>query len=202
MQNVSFEENSTEYDGGAFYLDAGDGLWLVGCSMVRNKAGNNGGAIYNNGKNMYLEDCSVYSNASRYDGGGIYLESPGSIGVAGKVVIRNSDGSGSMDNLVMEKGALLYNYGLEPGSEIHLRSYSDGNVTLGGSMMSEYQLNQYFHADYGRLELAETQTVNTELRASIFSGGKAVLIIAPVLALVVIAATVIYQRTRRKGEKQ
>ena len=202
MQNVGFEENKTEYDGGAFYLDAGDGLWLTGCTMQQNRAGYYGGAIYNNGKNMVLEDCSVISNASDKEGGGIYLESPGTIGVAGKVVIRSSDGSGSMDNLVMENGAQLYDHGLEPGSEIHLRSYSDGNVTLGGSQMSEYQLNQYFRADYGRLELDKAQTVNTELRASVFSEGKTVLIIAPVLALAVVAATVIYKRTRRKGEEQ
>ena len=68
--------------------------------------------------------------------------------------------------------------------------------------MSEYQLDQYFHADYGRLELDKAQTVNTELRASVFSEGKTVLIIAPVLALAVVAAMVIYKRTRRKGEEQ
>ena len=105
---------------------------------------------------MYLEDCSVISNASSEEGGGIYLDSSGMIGVAGKVVIRSNDGEGSMDNLVMESGALIYNHGLQPGSEIHLRSESDGSVKLGGSLISEYQLNQYFRADYGKLDLTET----------------------------------------------
>ena len=202
MQNVNFEENHSGKNGGALYSDAKEGLWLIGCTMQQNSAQDCGGAIYNNANNMYLEDCSVISNASGKEGGGIYLDSSGTIGVAGKVVIRSNDGTGSFDNLVMEKGALLYNHGLQPGSEIHLRSESDGDVKLGGSLMSEYQMNQYFRADYGRLELTETQTVNTELRASVFSEGKMVLIIGPLLALAVIAAGMIHKRMRRKGEEQ
>ncbi|MBQ6419506.1 MAG: RICIN domain-containing protein [Clostridia bacterium] len=202
MQNVSFEENSTTYDGGAFYLDAGEGLWLIGCSMYRNKADNYGGAIYNNGNKMYLENSSVCANASGAAGGGIYLESPGKIDVAGTVVIRGGDGAGTMDNLVIENGATLYNQGLTPGSEIRLRSYSDGSVKLGGSLMSEYQRREYFRADYGRLELTDTQTVNTELRASVFSEGKTVLILTPVLTLAAIAVWCICKRPKRKGDEQ
>ena len=192
MQNVSFEKNYSGYYGGAFYSEAEDGMWFIGCNMHENSAYYLGGAIYNYENNLYMEDCSVYSNASGTQGGGIYLGGYAAIDVAGKIVIRSNDGTGSMDNLVMDKGAKLHNHGLEPGSEIHLRSSYDGNVTLGGSQMSEYQLKQYFHADYGRLELTDVQTVNTELRASVFSEGKTVLMITPVLALAVITAGIIY----------
>ena len=202
MQNVSFEDNYAEDNGGAFYSDAKEGLWFINCSMHGNRSDDIGGAIYNNQNKLYMEDCSVYANASRAEAGGIYQDSSGTIGVAGKTVIRGSDGSGSMDNLVLEKGALLYNHGLEPGSEIHLRSESNGDVKLGGSPMSDYQLKQYFRADHGKLELMETQTVDTGLRASVFSKGTVVLIIGPALALAAIAAGIIYKRTRQKGGEQ
>lgn len=107
-----------------------------------------------------------------------------------------------MDNLLLEKGALIFDSGLEPGSEIHLRSDSDGSVKLGGSLTSEYQMNQYFRADYGKLELTDTKTVDTDLKASVFSGGFTALIIG---AVIIVAATVgglIYSRRRRKGGTQ
>ena len=202
MQNVSFEENRSAKSGGALYSDAKEGLWLIGCTMRQNSAQDCGGAIYVDNDNIYMEDCSVISNSSGEEGGGIYLASSSTIGVAGVVVIRNGDGAGSYDNLVLESNAYLYNHGLQPASEIHLRGESDGSVKLGGSLMSEYQLNQYFRADHGRLELTETQTVNTELRASVFSEGKTVIIIGAVLILGAITAGIIYKRTRRKGEEQ
>ncbi|MBP5208065.1 MAG: hypothetical protein J6330_06380, partial [Clostridia bacterium] len=67
---------------------------------------------------------------------------------------------------------------------------------------SEYQMNQYFRVDYGKLELTETQTVNTELRASVFSEGKTVIIIGVILILAAIPAGIVDNRTRRKGEEQ
>ena len=65
--------------------------------------------------------------------------------------------------------------------------------------MSEYQLNQYFRADYGRLELTDTQKVNTELRASVFSEGKTVLIIGAAILIAAIAGGSIYYFKKRKG---
>ena len=155
-----------------------------------------------NKKNMYLEDCSVISNSANADGGGIYVSRSGSVCVNGVTAIRNNDGKDTMDNLVLAGNALIYNYGLMPGSEIRLRSTSDGDVKLGGSRMSEYQLNQYFHADHGRLELTDTETVVTELRASVFSEGKNALFIGAAVMIAALAGGVIYSRRRQKGEGQ
>ena len=202
IEQVAFEGNSCTGDGGALYSDTDDGLWLIGCSMTGNKADKNGGALYIDEKNLYMEDCSVISNAAVKAGGGIYLNSSAEISVAGMTVMRNNDGEGTMDNLVLEKGALIHDLGLEPGSEIHLRSDSDGSVKLGGNLTSEYQMNQYFRADYGKLELTDTKTVDTDLKASVFSGGFTALIIG---AVIIVAATVgglIYSRRRRKGGTQ
>ncbi len=202
IQNVNFESNYSEDHGGAYYCDTEDGLWFIGCQMTQNHADDDGGAIYMNKKNMYLEDCSVISNSANADGGGIYVSRSGSVCVNGVTAIRNNDGKDTMDNLVLAGNALIYNYGLMPGSEIRLRSTSDGDVKLGGSRMSEYQLNQYFHADHGRLELTDTETVVTELRASVFSEGKNALFIGAAVMIAALAGGVIYSRRRQKGEGQ
>ena len=149
-----------------------------------------------------MEDCTVVSNSCRDEGGGLYIASSSTLGVAGVMVIRNNDGTGSNDNLVFDNKAYLYNHGLQPGSEIHLRGKKNGNVNLGGSLMSEYQLNQYFHADYGRLELTDTKTLNTELRASVFSEENTALIIGVPILIAALAGGVIYYRKKHKGGVQ
>ena len=171
--------------------------------MTQNKADDHGGAIYMNKMNMYLEDCSVTSNASGSRGGGIYLSGSTSIGVGGTTVIRSNDGDGTMDNLVLgSSSALIYNYGLDNGSEIHLRNESDGDVKLSGNTMSDYQLKQYFRPDHGTLELTETKTVDTDLKASVFSEGRVAIIIAAVLGAAAIVGGIIYHRRKRKGGTQ
>ncbi|MBR1531911.1 MAG: RICIN domain-containing protein [Eubacterium sp.] len=202
MQDVVFEGNYSEDYGGAIYADSDDGLWLIGCTMKRNSAEDAGGAVYSYYNDMYLKDCSITANATGGEGGGLYIDSPGSIGVAGKTVIRENDGVGTMDNLVLENGAVIYDHGLEPDSEIRLRSDSDGNVKLGKTLTSAYQLKEYFRADYGKLELADTETVDTELRASVFSDGRAVLFIGAMIIIAVTAGGFVCNRKRGKGEKQ
>ena len=199
IEKVDFEGNHSEKNGGAFYSGTEDGLWLIGSNMTGNKAGALGGALYIDEKNVYMENCSVISNSAVKKGGGIYTDDDVEIGVGGKTVVRSNDGEGSMDNLVLEKGALIYDYGLDPGSEIHLRSDSDGNVKLGGNLMSEYQMKQYFRADYGKLELTDTQTVNTDLKASVFSGGFAALIIGDVIIIAALAVGIIYKKRQEGG---
>lgn len=202
IEKVDFEGNYSEENGAAIYSNTDDGLWLIGCGMTGNKADDSGGALYIDEENLYMEDCSVISNTAVKYGGGIYIDSDGAISVGGTTVVRSNDGEGSTDNLLLEKGALIFDSGLESGSEIHLRSDSDGNVKLGGNLTSEYQMNQYFRADYGKLELTDTKTVDTDLKASVFSGGFTALIIG---AVIIVAATVgglIYSRRRRKGGTQ
>ena len=114
------------------------------------------------------------------------------------MIIRSNDGVDSMDNLVMEKGAYLYNAGLDPESEVWLRSESDGNVTIGGNKMSAYQLEQYFHADYGRLELTDKENVDTDLRASIFSEGTSALYLGAGILILATIGGIIYRRKKQK----
>ena len=199
IENVRFDGNYSEDNGGAFYSDVEDGLWLINCTFTSNKADDYGGAVYIDEENAYMENCSVTSNTSGNNGGGIYVARSAFVGFAGKTVIRSNDGAGTKDNLVMGSNTKLFDYGLEPGSEIRLRSESDGNVKLGGNLTSDYQLKQYFRADYGRLELTETKTVNTDLRASVFSNGTTALIIGAAVIIVACVGGFIFVRRKRKG---
>ncbi|MBQ9557752.1 MAG: hypothetical protein IJU94_04010, partial [Clostridia bacterium] len=202
MRNVLFDGNNSGGSGGALYSNSDDGAWFFGCTFQSNSADDIGGGLYVDNDNIYMEDCSVVSNTSGAEGGGIYIASSSTIGVAGVTVIRNSDGEDTYDNLVLDSNSFIYNHGLQPGSEVHLRGDTDGSVKLGGSLMSEYQLTQYFRADHGKLELTDTETVNTELRASVFSEGGIALIVGAVFLVAALAGGVIYYRKKRKGGAQ
>ena len=140
------------------------------------------------------------SNTAGGTAGGIYIDSAGSVDVYGKVVIRNNDGTGTMDNLVLESGAFIYDHGLFPGSEIHLRSESSGSVKIGNGLTSEWQMIQYFRPDYGHLELVETQVLDTELRASTFHQGKTAMVVGIAVIMIAIAGAVFYKKKQRKEE--
>ena len=189
FENVRFESNKSSDNGGAFYCNTDDKTWFIGCTFIKNTAGDNGGALYFDNNYLYMQDCSVTANSSGDEGGGLYIDSAGSIDVAGVTVIKNNDGTGSFDNLVLEDGAYIFDHGLEPDSEIHLRSESGGNVRLGNNLTSIYQLEEYFIADYGRLELTDTEDQDTQLRASVFSDGKAVFIIGTIMIILITAGT-------------
>ena len=197
FENVTFDGNYSENHGGAYYCDTADGLWFINCKMTGNRADDDGGALYMNKDHLYMENCSVISNSAGKIAGGLYVDT--AITLKGVTVFRNNDGKDSMDNLVMCKNALLYNLGLRPGSEIHMRSESDGNIKMGGSLMSDYQLKQYFHADYGSLSLTDTETVDTSLRASVFSGGTIALTISAAVVLIALVGGIVYKRKKQKG---
>ena len=102
-ENIKFIDNKCEDLGGAVMINTDDPTWFVNCEFTRNVADDDGGAIYLDKNHLYMDGCTVTNNASKDKGGGLYLESSGSIDVCGKMTIKDNDGAGSMDNLVMEK---------------------------------------------------------------------------------------------------
>ena len=200
MENVRFDSNYSEDNGGAFYSNTDDGTWFIGCDFAKNRADDHGGAVYLDNNYLYLEDCTVTSNTSGKIGGGLYIDSAGSVDVYGKVIIKNNDGTGTMDNLVLESGAFIYDHGLFPGSEIHLRSESNGDVKIGNNLTSEWQMFQYFRPDYGHLDLVDTETLNTELRASTFNKGKTAMVVGIAVIIIAIAGAVCFKKKHRKEE--
>ncbi|MBR0086916.1 MAG: hypothetical protein IJL98_04155 [Lachnospiraceae bacterium] len=124
----------------------------------------------------------------------------GSVDVSGKVIIRNNDGAGTMDNLVLQVNACLYDQGLTAGSEVHLRSTSDDAVSLSDPNMTEaqrktgnsyrvdkYQL-RYFVSDHKLLRVTDTVSGDTGLVASVFSERKTVIYITAGLAAAAVLA--------------
>ncbi len=201
-ENVRFDGNSAKKSGGALYVNSDDSTWLIGCTFRLNLCGDHGGAIYLNENNNYLEDCTVTNNASKYNAGGIYVEEDSSIDFCGKIIIRDNDGTGTMDNLVAQKGGWIYDQGLRSGSEIHVRLKSGtGDLTNKKYPISEYHM-QYFRSDSGELYMKDTKEVSTRLQASVFTEG----IFGRYAGAAVIAAigvfTLILYRKKRKGEGQ
>ena len=146
-----------------------------------------------------MDGCTVAGNASKDKGGGLYLENSGSIDLRGRTVIKDNDGTGTMDNLVMEKGAWVHDMGLEAGSMVRLRSTHDGEVPLAvdGGQISEYQMKNFFASDSGGgLKLTDQKTVSTKLQASAMSSGRIALIIGGVL--IILGGVVVFMAAARK----
>ena len=199
VHNVSFANNSANGYGGAVCINTYDKTWLVGCSMTQNTSKSYGGAVYCNYDNLYMEDCLVVGNAAVEEGGGIFIDY-GTLDLSGKMVIKNNDGRSTLDNLVLENGSYLYDHGIDAGSEIHVRSRDDGSVYLGqDNRISRYKLEKYFFADYGKLEIADVQAVDTQLAASVFTTGKTALYIGASLVILFMAFGIVYMR-KGKGE--
>lgn len=199
-ENVLFEGNSTTNSGGAVYIDTDDPTWFVGCEFHGNTAGDHGGAIWLDENNLYLENCTVTGNTSSGKAGGIYLTDDGSIDLCGKTVIRDNDGTDTKDNLVLEKGAYIYDQGLCSGSVIHVRLNSGtGTLTQKNHQISEYHM-QYFKSDSGELYMKDQVQVDTRLQASVFTEGSFARIAAAVIVTAIGLITLIMLRKKRKGE--
>ena len=201
-EDVKFTDNSCENLGGAVMINTDDMTWFIGCEFLRNTAGDDGGAIYLDDNHLYMEDCQMIANACKGKGGAAYLNSSGSIDMCGRMVIKNNDGMDTMDNLVMEKGAWVYDQGLTDGSEVHLRCEKTGEQPLAveGDLTSEYQLKNYLVADTpGGLKLTDEKTLSSKLLASAFSPGKIALIIGGVIIIAAAAYFYMIADRKRKG---
>lgn len=210
-ENVRFEANHSEKSGGAVYIDSTDPAWFVGCTFVSNVANKMGGAVYHRDDSgavtdfalLYMENCTVTGNSSGGNGGGVYIGKPSSVDLRGLTVIKNNDGAGAHDNLVLEPGAFIYDLGLTEGSEVHLCSTSDGSVrlTADNHLISEYQMNHYLYSDKSGLDLTDQKHLTTQLQASAISEGTAAIIAGIVIAVAALIVMVEILYKRRKGAK-
>ena len=202
-ENTIFDSNTAGKCGGAVYKNTNDQAWFIGCSFTANQAENKtGGAIEVDDNYLYMRDCTLTGNAARDKGGAIYLNDSGSVDMGGVMVVRNNDGTGNYDNLVMEKGATFYDLGLEPGSEVHLRSTSSGKVRLANKdyKVTEYQMKNFLVGDYsGGLVLDDVKDVDTQLMASAITPGKVALIIGGLLIVLAGTCVGIAGSRKRKG---
>ena len=198
-ENTVFDSNSASDKGGAIYKNTKDQVWFLRCRFTGNTAEHDdGGAIYLDDNYLYLENCSLEGNAAHDKGGAIYLHSTGSVDMGGVMLVQNNDGAGTFDNLVLEKGAAFYDVGLAPGSQVHLRSASNGEVRLSNKKfkMGEYQMKNYLVSDNENgLYLKDVEKVDTKMMASAFSRGKAAMILGGILILFGAAYIILLMRS-------
>ncbi len=72
LSNCSFLENSCElFEGGGMYNASSSSPILTNCSFSGNRAGRNGGGMYNDASSPTLTNCSFSGNSSVGDGGGM-----------------------------------------------------------------------------------------------------------------------------------
>ena len=203
-RNIRFSGNKASDSGGALYVATESPTHLFGCTFTQNQCDGEGGAIYIKEQYVYMEDCTVSANASGKTGGGILVKGSRSLDIFGRTVIRNNDGTGSMDNLVLEDSAKVYDQGLKEGSEIWLRSKKNSDIELTSGenkhLVSAYQLENYFHADYGNLQLSREANRDTYLSASAFSDGSYFGVAGIIIGAGAIAAGCIIL-IRRKGRR-
>ena len=204
-ENVTFDSNLSKDKGGAVHKNTNDQAWFLSCTFTTNSVEkDDGGAIYLDDNYLYLKDCTFKGNAARDKGGAIYLHSSGSVDMGGVMVVENNDASGNFDNLVMEKGSTFYDVGLEPGSVVHLRSASGGEVRMASKdtkyKMTEYQMKNFLVSDYeGGLILKNVEEVDTQLMASAISPGKIALILGGIAILLGGACVALVVRRNREG---
>ena len=202
-ENVKFDSNYADDKGGAVHKNTNDQVWFLDCVFTGNKAeGDDGGAVYLDNNYLYMRSCTLKANTAKDKGGAIYLNDSGSIDMGGVMVVKDNNGSGSYDNLVLEKGATFYDLGLESGSEVHLRSTSGGEVRLANKNydISDYQVKNFLISDAGNgLMLKNVKTVNTSLMASAMSPGRIAMMIGCILAAVGGAIMLITGYRKQKG---
>ena len=206
-RNVSFRSNEANKNGGGVCTGSGNLNWFIGCTFEGNRCGEDGGAIWLKDKDhLYLEDCTVTANAAGDEAGGIDAGEDANVDVFGKIVIKNNDGKDRFDNLVLKGDALLYDQGLKPGSEIHLRSSKTKDVKLGEEneayYISQRHMQQYLTGDGVTLELRDAKEVKSGLTASGFTGGVKAIVIGAALLLAALIAGIVQMRKKRKGEKE
>ena len=89
--------------------------------------------------------------------------------------ICDNAGKNNRNNLTLQSGsastAYLSNGGLTEGSLVSLSSTASGAVRLGQDI-SAYQQSRYFRADYGSLELRDTEERDASMLASMIGSGK------------------------------
>ena len=175
LENCIFASNSAEDDGGAVYIDHGKGNDIRGCSFSGNRADGNGGAICVNDERAFLLDTQITENTAGGYGGGVYVDSLCDINLKGLMRICGNAGKNNRNNLTLQSGsastAYLSSGGLTDGSLVSLSSTAGGAVRLGQDI-SAYQQSRYFRADYGSLELRDTEERDASMLASMIGSGK------------------------------
>nr|MCR5035666.1 hypothetical protein [Clostridia bacterium] len=204
-RNVLFESNEADDEGGAICKNTTGLTRLINCTFKGNRANDEGGAIMQREEMLHLENCTLTGNAAAKKGGAIYVEDGSGVELGGKIIIRDNDGEDSFDNLVLEKGAYLYDQGLIKESEVHVVSSDSGDTYLTNEDHNKYKISEtqqtFFVADKGTLFMSDGEQRNNQLQASAFSDGYYIVLAGlAVIVMAIIAGVVTVLNRRQKGK--
>ncbi len=172
------------------------------CTFKNNESKGAGSALYINDNRVVLQGGTITDNYSKYMGA-VYVEGNYSIGVGGKLVIKdNSADQAYRQDLVLEKGddrSYIWDAGLEDGSYVSVSNSQNAADNRALQEISLYQ-KRYFHAAYGTLSFTQTGIKTaTMVTASIFGEGSTKIIIIVLVAAALAATATVISVKKRKG---
>ena len=211
LTDCLFEKNHADDYGGAIATEATrEVVKLFGNTMTGNTCGENGGAIYVDGKNVCIADSTITGNNADELGGGVFVDSMYDVSIQGcDVITGNTRGGKTADNLFISKGkvsaAHIFNGGLTEGANVCVGTKSGVSEYRIADLTSEYQA-QYFHSDDKSLKIVfgkdSSQTQTEHLISSSFGNGDLILPIILIMLLVCSAAVVFAVRKLRTSSKK
>lgn len=141
FNNCTFQNNFSEGQGGAIYVEAGSGgvafPTFDHCIFQNNEAGSSGGAIYHSGYDngnitTTFTNCDFLNNTAGSSGGGIFNHG----GISGNVNPIFKQCNFDSNNAIGQHGGAMYNLGTNSGSSsptiINSRFYNNSGNSAGG----------------------------------------------------------------------
>ena len=209
--NCTFTGNKSNSYGGAVDISdddekKGNPTVFRDCTFTENESGWAGSALHVNDNKVVLQGGTITNNYTKTQGA-VFVEGDYSIGVGGKLIIRDNraDKTGRQ-NLVLKKGddrSFIIDAGLDEGSYISISNSANDKNSRALKGVGKYQ-TKYFHAESGTLSFTKTGTrATTIVTATILGEGSVrILIIALVAAAVAAAVTVITIKKRKGGSAE
>ena len=150
VKGITFNENSTSDRGGALYIKQ-TGVTVSNCKIKGNKA-SEGGGIYNENSSNTISGCTIENNEAEIYGGGVLANYEYSVGLSGKLIIKNNTRKdGSADDLFLQGTGdtrAYLNGSTSSKSEIGIRTAVDGERTLSSAETFYYE-DAFFSDDDG-----------------------------------------------------
>ena len=195
FRDCTFSGNSAAQNGGGIYTQGQGTLTMFACDMRNQHAdAGKGGAIYAGDKDktiLGLVDASLTENSAKA-GGAIYANKA-VLSVKGLCSISGNTCGETGGNVMLGKDSYFSSPGLYKGSEIHV--YAESKTVA--KEISEYQTRYFIIENRKNRSFRPEKTVDTPIIASLFSGGKVMLVAVPAAAVLIAGAAAVSVKRKK-----